>query len=425
MFRKLHIKLTVYMGIALTFFMIFVISGIYFITKIVYEDQTRKIMEQEAIKVQIYNNDPIKIEDLITNARYKALQSRILYFGKEDLRSNYISYDKSLNILHVKGEDEGIVKNIIDFAIESLAEKKDSYNRKDIDGKTYRIYTKYIASLSTPRVIQIYENSEGENYFWMFLKTVLLLIGAIALVLLLTISYIFTGKALKPVKETWHKQKEFIADASHELRTPLTVIQTNLDVMMSDEEGTIIENEMWLDNAYSETQVMANLIDQLLTLAKVDANETKMEWLELSLTEIVENVTDNMDIMAKNKNLKMVTDIQDDVIIKGDYDKIRRLVVILVDNAIKYTEEGFVSVKLSIEKNKKVLYIQDSGLGISNDDQKRIFDRFFRSDKARNRKFGGTGLGLSIAKWIVNSHRASIDVESKIGEGSTFIVKFN
>ncbi len=425
MFKKLHIKLTFYMGIILTIFMVFITTGIYYFTKFVYEDQTCKLMANEALKIQIYNRDPVSLEDLFTNRNFSSLKNRIFLFGNEKLSSNYVSYDKSMNVLHVKSEDTDLAEAIIDLAVKSLNEKKDSFEKKKVDGVGYRIYTKYIDSENTPKVIQVYEETSGENYFWSFLKTVLWLMGVIGIIALLAISYIFTGKALNPVKETWKKQKEFIADASHELRTPLTVIQTNLDVMMSDEDGTIVENEIWLDNAYSETRVMANLIDQLLTLAKVDANETKLDVMEISLSEIVDNVTDNMRIMAKNKNLNMVTEIKENVIMKGDYDKIRRLVVILVDNAIKYTEEGSIIIKLYTEKKQKILSVKDTGIGISDEDKKRIFDRFYRSDKARNRKFGGTGLGLSIAKWIVESHRATIDVDSKIGEGSTFIVKFN
>ncbi len=424
MFKRLHIKLTCYMGIILTIFMVFITMGIYFFTKYVYEDQTRKIMANEAFKIQVYNRDPVDLADLFKNRIYPKLEDRIFTFGKEALNSNYVSYDKDMNILHIKSSDSKLSKAIVDLAMKSLYEKKDSYEKRKIGGVGYRIYTKYVGTLDDPKVIQVYEDSSGENYFWSFLTTVLWLVGVIGILTLLTLSYVFTGKALRPVKETWKKQKEFIADASHELRTPLTVIQTNLDVMMTDTEGTIEENEMWLDNAYSETKVMANMIDQLLTLAKIDANENNLDIMELSLSEIVENVCDNMQIMAKNKNIEMLTNIEENVIIKGDYDKIRRLVVILIDNAIKYTQAGNVSINLYTDRRYKILSVADTGIGICEEDKARIFDRFYRSDKARNRKFGGTGLGLSIAKWIAQSHRASIDVESKIGEGSTFTVKF-
>ncbi len=424
MFNRLHIKLTCYMGIILTVFMVFITVGIYFFTKYVYEDQTRKIMANEALKIQLYNRDPVYLDDLFKNRTYPKIEDRIFMFGRETMSSNYFSYDKDLNILHLKSSDSKLSKAILDLAMASLYDKKDSYVKRKISGVGYRIYTKYVGTYNNPKVIQVYEDNSGESYFWSFLTTVLWLVGVAGILTLLTLSYVFTGKALKPVKETWIKQKEFIADASHELRTPLTVIQTNLDVMMSDEEGTIEENEMWLDNAYSETKVMANMIDQLLTLAKVDANENNLEIMELSLSEIVENVCDNMEIIACNKNIKLVTEIEENVIMKGDYDKIRQLVVILIDNAIKYTQDGSVIVKLYSDRKQKILSVIDTGIGICEEDKLRIFDRFYRSDKARNRNFGGTGLGLSIAKWIAESHKASIEVESEVGKGSTFTVKF-
>lgn len=425
MFKRLHIKLTCYMGVVLAVFMIFVTTGIYFVTKYVYEEQTCKLMANEALKIQLYNRDPISINDVFKNRIYPKLEDRIFMFGRETLSSNYFSYDKDMNVLNVKSDNVKLSKSLIDLVVRAMYEKKDSFVKRKIDGVGYRVYTKYVSFGDALKIIQIYEETSSENYFLSFLSTVLWLIGVVGILTLLTLSYVFTGKALKPVKESWQKQKEFIADASHELRTPLTVIQTNLDVMMSDSEGTIEENEVWLDNAYSETRVMADMIDQLLTLAKVDAKENDLDIIELSLSEIVENVTDNMKVIAKNKNIEMVTEIQDNVIIKGDYDKIRRLIVILVDNALKYTQEGRVSIRLYTDRKYKILSVKDTGIGIYEEDIPRIFDRFYRSDKARNRKFGGTGLGLSIAKWIVDSHRASIDVESKIGEGSTFIVKFN
>lgn len=425
MFKKLHLKLTIYMGVVLALFMIFVTTCIYYVTKWVYDDQTYKLLADEALKIQIWNNNPVSMDDLLNNSRYNSMKSKLLFLNNENINCNYVVYDRSLNMVFGKVEDEVISKNMLYLVEQSLEIESNIYCRKEFDGQTYRIFTKYINTDYNPIVIQVYENTESENNFWMFLKTVLWVVSIIGVVLLISISYLFTGKALKPVKNTWKKQKEFVADASHELRTPLTVIQTNLDVMLSDEEGTIEENEMWLNNAYSETKVMAHLIDQLLTLAKIDANEQKMDNIELSLSEIVENVTDNMYLLANNKGLKLVTEINEDVIIKGDYDKIRRLVVILIDNAIKYTESGYIGVSVYINKTKKILCVQDTGIGISQEDKNRIFDRFFRSDKARNRKSGGTGLGLSIAKWIVDYHKASMEVESEIGDGSKFLVKFN
>jgi len=427
MFKKLHIKLTVYMGIILIIFMFFIGAGIYNFTKFIFEDGTKKLMQSEAIKIYTYNDS---INDSFLPKQSLFQERNVLYnlgpklaiMGTEKLEASYVIYNEKFErIYEVKNETE-IADSIAMLAVDSFCAKTDSYGTKMVDGINYRIYTKYFDNKNNPGVVQVYQNTINEEIIWSFLKTVLFLFGCTGMITLMGISYIFTGQALRPVRETWIRQKEFIADASHELRTPLTVIQTNLDVVLSDDEGTVVENEIWLDNAYSETRVMAKLIDQLLTLAKADANEEKLDISEISLSEIVENVCANMEIIANNKKIDFELKLEEDLLIKGDYDKIRRMVVILIDNAIKYTEIGKVTVSLYSEKNKKILTVEDTGIGISKKDVDRIFDRFYRADKARHRK-GGTGLGLSIAKWIADSHKFTITVESTIDEGSKFIVK--
>ena len=167
---------------------------------------------------------------------------------------------------------------------------------------------------------------------------------------------------------------------------------------------------------------MAKLIDQLLILAKADNNDEKLDISEFSFTEVVENVCRNMEVIANKKDVAFIMNIEEDIIIKADYDKLRRLVVILVDNAVKYTEKGKVEVSLKTEKNRKIFSVEDTGIGICEKDLNRIFDRFYRADKARHRE-GGTGLGLSIAKWIAELHRYSLTVESTINIGSKFTLR--
>ncbi len=429
MFKKLHLKLTAYIGLILVVFMAVTTLGIYFFTKSAYEYQMKNVMENEAVRLQIYAQTPSFLDAIFPFENYlednfPVSNRRLVFPTDSELGFSYITYDSAMNVLYVESEDEKLAQGIVQLAIDTLNSRKDSYVTIDVEGEEYRVFTKFINTKGSVGVIQVYSDTTGEDYLWSFLSKVLFTIGIIGTFILFLISYFFTGKALNPVKESWQKQREFVADASHELRTPLTVIQTNLDVMISDEDGTIEENSLWLDNAYTETKIMANLIDQLLTLANVDSNVLSLDFSDISLSEITESVTDNLKLIALKKNISLHTEIEKDIIIKGDYDKIRRLVVILTDNALKYTEQGTVTVKLYTEKNKKILSVQDTGIGIDKEDVQRIFDRFFRSDKARNRRFGGTGLGLSIAKWIVDSHKAVIDVNSTPGVGSTFTVKF-
>ena len=129
-----------------------------------------------------------------------------------------------------------------------------------------------------------------------------------------------------------------------------------------------------------------------------------------------------MEVLAKKKAIDFEVNIEDNIKIRADYDKIRRLVVILVDNAVKYTEKGKITVSLFTDKNRKVFIVEDTGIGIAKQDIDRVFDRFYRADKARHRQ-GGTGLGLSIAKWIADIHRFQLTVESTINVGSKFTLR--
>ena len=421
MFRKLHLKLTAYMGVILILFMFFVASGIYRFTKIIFEDGNKELMKTEAMRIYNYKNTAFTDYYFNNGTLFKRLRPNNLLDSKR-LDACYIVYDECLTTIF---SDEGEIKiadDIKSLALKSLEEGKDSYTTLKIGRFNYRVYTKYFNDITGQSVVQVYQNTVNEDILWSFLKTVLFAIGITGTIILLVLSYILTGKALMPIRETWMRQKEFVADASHELRTPLTVIQTNLDVVLSDDDGTVEENEIWLDNAYSETRVMAKLIDQLLILAKADTNEEKLDISEFSFSEVVENVCNSMEVIAKNKNIYFITNIEENIVLKADYDKMRRLAVILVDNAVKYTEKGAVTVTFKTDKNKKIFCVEDTGIGISQKDLYRIFDRFYRADKARHRE-GGTGLGLSIAKWIADKHKYSLTVESTINEGSKFTLR--
>jgi len=423
MFKKLHFKLTVYMGLILVIFMFFIITGIYNFTRFISEDSAKKLMQAEAVRIHTVNDSSYSGKSLYYNKSItNNVIPRIYFIGSDRIEAKYISYDENRKRTFVDEDDINIALSIEKIAENSFETKKDFYLCKIISGKSYRIYTKYFNDINGQHVIQVYQDITNEEIIWSFLRTVLFVFGFTGMFILIGVSYILIGKALKPVTDTWIRQKEFVADASHELRTPLTVIQTNLDVVLSDDEGTVEENEMWLDNAYSETRVMAKLIDHLLILAKADANEEKLDISEFNMSEIVENVCGNMEMLANKKNIDFELIALDSVIVKGDYDKIRRLVVILIDNAIKYTEKGKVTVCLYTEKNKKIFTVQDTGIGICEKDLSRIFDRFYRADKARHRK-GGTGLGLSIAKWIADIHRFSLTVESTVNVGSKFTLR--
>lgn len=422
MFRRLHLKLTAYMGLILIIFMFIIGSSIYLFTKTIFMDGNKELMKKEATRVYAYKSSSFVPFIFRDSMIFNRMLPNIAYKGSQKIDVCFLVYDDDKLLIYKEENDISIAKDVEYLASKAFESGQDSYVIKKIGNYNYRVLTKVFFDETGKTVVQVYQNTINEDVLMSFLKRVLFVSGIGGTFILIFVSYFITGQTIKPIKQTWTRQKEFIADASHELRTPLTVIQTNLDVVLSDDEGSVEENEIWLDNAYSETRVMASLIDQLLILAKADANETDFDVCDFSLSELIENVCQSMEAMAKKKNLSLEFDIEEDVNIKADYDKMRQLVVILVDNALKYTEKGSVKVNLFSEKNKKVLTVEDTGIGIAKKDLERIFDRFYRADKARHRQ-GGTGLGLSIAKWIADIHKYTLNVESTVNVGSKFTLR--
>jgi len=222
---------------------------------------------------------------------------------------------------------------------------------------------------------------------------------------------------------SWQQQEEFVANAAHEIRTPLTVIQTNLDVVLSSPDTKIAENMKWLDNAYTETEHMGRLISDLLLLAQVDGSEIKLDNKAFDLSALLIEISIQMEPVAQNQDLLFLWEIDPGMILKGDKWRIRQLFMILLDNSFKYTPPGGnVKITARRSRDKIEILVQDSGIGISKEDRERIFERFYRADKARSRTQSGTGLGLSIAQWIIHVHRGSILLQSELGSGSCFTV---
>ena len=248
-------------------------------------------------------------------------------------------------------------------------------------------------------------------------------VGFAALLLVLILSFYVAERALIPIRKSWEEQKNFIADASHELRSPLTVILTNIELVMGNGSETVDSQKRWLSSVKDESLRMSKMVNDMLQLARADANQEVMEKKSFELSKILTNAFDSLEPVAKGKNLIYEISVGADGLILGDQRYINQLITILLDNAIKYTEPGG-RVKLLLEATPEEYHItvKDSGIGIPSDQVKKVFERFYRVDKARSRAEDGTGLGLAIADWIVNAHHGSIRVDSILGEGSSFIV---
>lgn len=225
---------------------------------------------------------------------------------------------------------------------------------------------------------------------------------------------------LDHLEKNFKAQKQFIADSSHELRTPLTVIRGNLDLLKRNPDP---QNQTEsLQAIERETERMRRLVEDLLLLAQADAKQS-LEMLPLQLDTLVLEVYKNARVLADARHQTLKLEHFDPVMLEGDADRLKRAILNLVDNAIKYTpEEGTISISLFKGKKWARVVVTDNGIGIAAKDQPLIFDRFYRVDKARSRSSGSTGLGLAIVKHIVEAHGGRITLDSEPGKGSTFTI---
>ncbi|MBQ8135554.1 MAG: HAMP domain-containing histidine kinase [Clostridia bacterium] len=224
---------------------------------------------------------------------------------------------------------------------------------------------------------------------------------------------------VRPVKETFEKQKLFISNASHELKTPLAVISANADVL----ESEIGENK-WLGYISSEAERMSELVNELLCLARLeDKSGHQLNMSDFSLTDIVLQTALPFESRMFEMGKKFDVDAQDSIEYHGDPSAVKHILTILIDNAAKYSDEkGEISVKLYAKGSKKIIEVYNTGSGIPADKLDKIFERFYREDEARNSKSGGYGLGLAIAKSTVEAHGGKITVQSEYGQWVRFTV---
>lgn len=248
-------------------------------------------------------------------------------------------------------------------------------------------------------------------------------VGSVMLIILYFASRFFANRSIKPVKEAFDKQKQFIADASHELKTPLTIINTNADVLLSNSEDTIHNQSKWLHYIKSEAERMTSLTNDLLYLTEMDDSRSTMVYSKFNLSEAVENIILTMEAVIFEKHVALEYDIEPDLTVQGNSEQIKQVIMILLDNAVKYTNpKGTVTLSLKKQHNDVVLSVTNTGDGIAPEHLTRIFDRFYRTDASRARKQGGYGLGLAIAKSIIEQHKGKIYAKSTVGESTTFYV---
>lgn len=275
-------------------------------------------------------------------------------------------------------------------------------------------YKKYDTENGTAVVFINGTNAKGANRsFLLIAATVFSACGIVILLLIILIS----KKAVKPAAESYEKQKQFITDASHELKTPLTLVRTNLDIMES-ENGP---NE-WLSDVREETEIMTELVNRLVTLARMDEEQDKLNALPFNLSDAAAETVSVFTSAIEKNHKQLFVNISPSVCYKGDEAGIRQLISILMDNAFKYCDKnGNICVTLYGGKHP-ILTVDNTYSSVNSIELSRLFDRFYRADRART--YGsGFGVGLSIAKAIVQKHHGSITALNLRNEKIRFQVR--
>jgi heavy metal sensor kinase len=223
------------------------------------------------------------------------------------------------------------------------------------------------------------------------------------------------------LEKAFERQRQFTADASHELRTPLSVIEAEATLALRRERSPD-EYQKSLESINEEVAYMSSILEKLLMLARADAGKEHVTFNDVDLKGLVTALAPDIEMLTREKGLQFELSVAGEAVVKGDEIKLKQLLLNLLDNAIKYTAEGKISLSLSQINKNAVITVSDTGIGIPAEHQARIFERFYRVDKARSRSEHGTGLGLAIVKYIIETHGGKIEVSSQPGKGSSFTV---
>lgn len=290
----------------------------------------------------------------------------------------------------------------------------------------YSHYLTYTIKKEIPRLdisyIKIYMNVDGEvssrneiiKVYIICVMTIFILSGLA--------SYLLSRETMKPIVDSLEKQFEFVSDASHELRTPMAIIQSKIENILADPTKSVYEVSEDLAISLKEISRLNRLANDLLTLARNDDQYISLDLNYVNINEIIKIAIEPFEELANLQNKKFTYN-GENIIARVDSNKINQIMIILLDNALLYTNEGdSIEITLKQTQSDIIIVVADEGIGISEYTKEHIFDRFYREDKARNRTTGGNGLGLSIAKALIKVHRGKIIVDHNYPKGTKFTI---
>ena len=315
-------------------------------------------------------------------------------------------------------KDNQVIENQEITLDDEIKQKALSVSNKNRDNG---IIGNYIYNIKRERenetIVMLVENQEAVTHIKVLIISSIC-ISIFSIIIIYIIAKKLSEVIVEPVEKTFLKQVQFISDASHELKTPLAVIEANADVL----ENEVGENK-WIKYIQNEIDSMDKLINELLVLAKIENVDTLNEDEEFNLSQEIELDVSVFESMAYEKNIKIGTNIEGNIKFNGSKEDIKHILSTLVDNAIKHTKEnGNIEVNLKKTKENKLIEVKNEGNPIPKEDRERIFERFYRIDKSRNREEKRYGLGLAIAKSTVEKYKGKIEVDYKDGY-TVFTVK--
>ncbi len=326
-------------------------------------------------------------------------------------------------VLAATGNPDATVLPTAEEMQKALAQGPQFLTVRSLEGEQIRLYLGPVSEAG--RLVLLVGRSIGPELA--ALRNLLFILvggGVAALALSLVGGYFLAGLALRPIREAMDRQRAFIADASHELRTPLSLIRASAELLRRHPQDPISAHQQEVEDIVAESDRLSRLTSQLLTLARADARRLPLHKEEVDLAHLAQDVARQLAPRAQEKGLALEVSAPGPLPLWADAARLREILHILLDNAIKFTPSGGqVRVRLRRQGPQAHLEVSDTGVGIDPQDLPHIFDRFYRGDRARTRgEEDGTGLGLAIAKAIVEAHGGRIWAKSRPGEGTTFTV---
>jgi two-component system sensor histidine kinase CiaH len=428
MFRQTHIKLTFLNS--LVFIVLISILGciIYLYTDHqLYRDVNQSLFDSVNHMQNPDQNSANGWSDGQSNGQPKG---NAKYGSGDDLGPRFIRRDPRIMILLWDENHQLLVQPNRDLQIfsdnERLIQPQKLNTLQDVEVENYSFrYIAFKANTAIGKItVQVIRNTNSEKELLNRLLLIMVIGCLLGIICAVASGFFLAGRALVPIKNSWQKQQQFVSDASHELRTPLAVIQAKTDLLFRAPSATIQEKIMDISAISTESRRLSKLVANLLTLARSDSDQIEMKKQSFQLDGLLKEIIQHYEEIVTYQGKTLKLDAPEPVKFYADKERIHQLIVILLDNAMKYTNDGG-EILLSCHQTHSsiILQVKDNGIGIPEEDIPKIFDRFFQSDKSRT-STEGTGLGLSIAKWIIEKHHGKTKVESTLGKGTTFEIIF-